>query len=47
MNEYTEIHGSQNKIVLCELHGKRCQFIHSCRKCPCCNKKICLCNYIL
>jgi len=47
MNEFTKAEVSQYKILLCELHGKRCAFVQSYKKCPCCNKKICLCNYVL
>ena len=38
---------STARAILCETHNKRCQFISRVSKCPCCNKKVCLCNYIL
>ena len=38
---------SANRIITCETHNKKCKYMQSPSRCSCCNKRICLCNYIL
>lgn len=39
--------GDRVRMMFCEIHNKRCQIVKGNGKCSCCNKKMCLCNYIL
>jgi len=42
-----DLEDSVTRIIMCETHNKRCQLIPRINKCPCCKKRLCLCNYIL
>jgi hypothetical protein len=36
--------------VFCETHSRRCRLVPraaGASRCPCCAKRVCLCNYIL
>lgn len=35
------------RFVFCETHGRRCSVAQGSQKCPCCGKRVCLCNYVL
>lgn len=37
----------EDRTVFCETHNKHCRLVTGSHKCPCCGKKICLCNYVL
>ncbi|MEW5840651.1 hypothetical protein [Nitrososphaera sp.] len=35
------------RTVFCETHGRRCELASGSQRCPCCSKKVCLCNCVL
>jgi hypothetical protein len=37
----------EERMVFCETHSRHCRVTSSTQKCPCCGKKVCLCNYVL
>jgi hypothetical protein len=38
---------ADERFVFCETHSRRCKFSAGNSKCPCCGKRVCLCNYVL